>query len=707
MEIAVYGKGGIGKSTISSNLSYALAMGHRKVIQIGCDPKQDSCRALLKGRHLDSVLDVVRAVPPSGRRLDQMMATGSAGVRCIEAGGPEPGIGCAGKGILTMFQTLERLGLAEVEHDVILYDVLGDVVCGGFAVPMRPDHSDLVLIVTSGEFMSLYAANNIMRGLLNFETDRPRLAGIVFNSRGSPREEVAVEEFSRATGVPVIARIPRSPLFSRAEEGRCTLCEMFPDSCEAGVFSMLAEHLVSVERGLRPCHRPMPLADSQLDQLVSEGCVAGNGEYTSRSPIVGSIRPPSFEAFAPVRRIGMGPVGAALTAGRLMDVPVVIHGSRTCGYSMLNEIREMRLEHLFADPDARVGSGGNRLCTDMRDVDAVFGGAGKLGSILDELARDHGFILVILTCLVNMIGDDVDRAVRDIEVRHPRTRVAVINANEAMNGVDAHMVVLKAIAGLIDTSLTSDGHTVRILDDNFLVTERGRDHEILAELMGPFGKTVGTGFLQDCTLDDVRRLGTSYMFFKAEDTPDNEELARILREKGVRVAKRPLPRGYREGREWVLHMGRMFEQPFVAADVAERMGEVYRSALDEVVPFIRGRRFAIVDDRSESTRWMEEALMDALAGEVVVHVLGKGPVGDHLGAVRQHTNHLEMVRALADDHPDLVVGSPRSIRRIEGITCEPFPTTTLAHRASILFLRRVGNLLRTASEPGWKSWGIE
>ena len=166
--IAVYGKGGIGKSTISANLSVALAHAGRRVLQVGCDPKHDSTRLLLGGARLTTVLDYLRETKPTDRTLDEILVEGFAGVGCVEAGGPKPGVGCAGRGIISTFDLLEQFQL-DRRYDTVVYDVLGDVVCGGFAVPIRNEYANVILVVTSGEFMSLYAANNILRGIRNYD----------------------------------------------------------------------------------------------------------------------------------------------------------------------------------------------------------------------------------------------------------------------------------------------------------------------------------------------------------------------------------------------------------------------------------------------------------------------------------------------------------------------------------------------------------
>lgn len=173
-EIALYGKGGIGKSTISANISAALAQRGKRILQIGCDPKHDSTRLLLHGELIETVLSYMKRTPPDQYRLHDVVYEGVYGIHCVEAGGPEPGVGCAGRGILTTFEMLERLHIKDYCYDSIIYDVLGDVVCGGFAVPLRREYADRVYIITSGEFMSIYAANNILRGLKNYDTEKSR-----------------------------------------------------------------------------------------------------------------------------------------------------------------------------------------------------------------------------------------------------------------------------------------------------------------------------------------------------------------------------------------------------------------------------------------------------------------------------------------------------------------------------------------------------
>ena len=227
LKIAVYGKGGIGKSTMTSNLAAAFAVRGKRVIQIGCDPKADSTMNLLGGQLLEPVMNYMRENDADPESFDEIAREGFGGVLCIETGGPTPGLGCAGRGIIATFNLLEDLRLFETwKPDVVLYDVLGDVVCGGFAAPIREGYAEKVLIVTSGEKMALYAANNIQTAVANFE-DRgyARVAGIVLNHRNVPDELEKVQAFADEHGLPIVARIPRSDDINRFEDEGKTVIE--------------------------------------------------------------------------------------------------------------------------------------------------------------------------------------------------------------------------------------------------------------------------------------------------------------------------------------------------------------------------------------------------------------------------------------------------------------------------------------------------
>ncbi|MBR7189589.1 MAG: AAA family ATPase [Oscillospiraceae bacterium] len=243
-KIAIYGKGGIGKSTVVSNMSAALAKMGYTVMQIGCDPKSDSTRTLMGGVRIPTVLELMR--DRDDVTLDDIVLKSECGVYCVESGGPVPGVGCAGRGIITAFEKLEELEAYEVyKPDVIFYDVLGDVVCGGFAMPIRGGYADEVCIVTSGEMMALYAAANISHAVQSFgKRGYATLRGLILNGKGIENEDELVAKAAEEIGTEVIRKVPRDPMVQKAEDLGKTVVEAFPDCEISKVFFDLAKTLV-------------------------------------------------------------------------------------------------------------------------------------------------------------------------------------------------------------------------------------------------------------------------------------------------------------------------------------------------------------------------------------------------------------------------------------------------------------------------------
>lgn len=245
IKIAVYGKGGIGKSTTISNLSVALANKGLKVMQIGCDPKADSTTNLHDGSEINTVLDLVRE-RKDDFKLDEMVVEGYKGILCVEAGGPTPGMGCAGRGIIAALEKLEQKGAYETyKPDVVFYDVLGDVVCGGFSMPMRAGYADKIFIITSGEYMAIHAAINIATAIDNFK-DRgyASLGGVILNKRNVKNEEEKVNEFIENIDSKLVGMLDRDEIVVVAEEDKKTVLEAFPESLMAKEYEVLADNLL-------------------------------------------------------------------------------------------------------------------------------------------------------------------------------------------------------------------------------------------------------------------------------------------------------------------------------------------------------------------------------------------------------------------------------------------------------------------------------
>lgn len=273
-QIAIYGKGGIGKSTTTQNLTAGLAELGKKVMVVGCDPKADSTRLLLGGLHQKTVLDTLRE--EGDVELDSIMKEGFGGTRCVESGGPEPGVGCAGRGIITSIGLLERLGAYTEDLDYVFYDVLGDVVCGGFAMPIREGKAKEIYIVASGEMMALYAANNISKGISRYaRTGGVRLGGIICNSRNVDREKELLEAFAKELGTQLIYFVPRDNIVQRAEINKKTVIAYDPNSKQADEYRSLAE---AIDKNTF-LTVPKPMTQERLEEILIEHGLIDTEEY--------------------------------------------------------------------------------------------------------------------------------------------------------------------------------------------------------------------------------------------------------------------------------------------------------------------------------------------------------------------------------------------------------------------------------------------
>jgi nitrogenase subunit NifH len=256
--IAFYGKGGIGKSTIAAGVSLALARQGLRVLHVGCDPKHDSTLALVPAGPHKTVLDMIFSRPSGGLRREDLIMSGLEGIDCIEAGGPQSGVGCGGRAISRMFEIFEELKLLSPErYDVAVFDVLGDVVCGGFAAPLRRDVAPKVVVVASEEMMAGYAANNITRAVLHYRDNGVCLAGMVINRRDNRADLRPIHRLAEALSTRILAIIPRTPAIQAAELSRRSILEAGPRTQAARRITDLAKELLSLEPST--CPEPSPL----------------------------------------------------------------------------------------------------------------------------------------------------------------------------------------------------------------------------------------------------------------------------------------------------------------------------------------------------------------------------------------------------------------------------------------------------------------
>jgi nitrogenase iron protein NifH len=276
-QIAFYGKGGIGKSTTSQNTLAAMAEQGQRIMIVGCDPKADSTRLMLHSKAQTTILHLAaERGAVEDLELEEVLLTGYRGVKCVESGGPEPGVGCAGRGIITAINFLEEEGAYE-DLDFVSYDVLGDVVCGGFAMPIREGKAQEIYIVVSGEMMAMYAANNIARGVLKYaHSGGVRLGGLICNSRNTDREVDLIEALAKKLNTQMIHFVPRDNVVQHAELRRMTVNEYAPDSKQAGEYAQLADKIINNKN----LTIPTPITMDELEELLIEfGILDGDEEY--------------------------------------------------------------------------------------------------------------------------------------------------------------------------------------------------------------------------------------------------------------------------------------------------------------------------------------------------------------------------------------------------------------------------------------------
>jgi nitrogenase iron protein len=626
LRIAIYGKGGIGKSTIAANLAAAMAATGVKVLQIGCDPKQDSTRVLLSGRRLTTVLDYLKTTQPLKRTLDDVVETGYGGVACVEAGGPEPGVGCAGRGILSTFDLLEQLNIAARQFDVTLYDVLGDVVCGGFAVPLRDDYAEIVYIVTSGEFMALYAANNILRGVRNFEVNGPRVGGIILNRRGLDDEDARVHRFAEATHIPIVGSFPRSALFAEAERATQPILAVFPDSDLAASFSALARYVLNGA----PRHTAQPLPADELESLVLGSTSQGKQKRPAAVagvPAVGEATP--APAVLPVRArrycskgvrdhatlFGCAFNGAAHTALQLSDAVVVAHGPRSCAFlSSLGTVSSMRRRWRRHGPRADFSPVAELISSDMDERVVIFGGNDGLEAALRRAAERHpSAIFLVTTCSAGIIGDDLrvsQARAHDVLDGIP---VVTLQADGDLNG-DYSQGVLDAsttiAARYIDPHGMAEGATVNIVGEKSLVNQTDTNYQTVARLLEGIGVGVNCRFLRHCNTGKLAGFQKARLNLLAYDDLFGRTLRRFFEEHyGVSFASTPFPLGFRQTERWLLEIGTAFNRRDRAERSVDAHRDHYRQRIKRLRPALAGKRVFIVT-QNRHIDWVLDTALD-------------------------------------------------------------------------------------------------
>jgi nitrogenase iron protein len=723
MRIAVYGKGGIGKSTLSANLSAALAVAGGRVLQIGCDPKQDSTRLLVEGERLTTVLDYLRDTAPEKQRLNEIVHRGWHGIDCVEAGGPEPGVGCAGRGILSAFALMDRLGCDWSRYDAVVYDVLGDVVCGGFAVPLRKGFAETVLVVTSEEFMSVYAANNILRGVRNMQQGQERSVGMIVNRREREGDIDVVRRFAEAADVPILAVIPRSEVFHHAEAEAQTLQQAHGDHELAEVFRQLAGEVAHV-----PPAEPKPLSDGELERLllgrnlpaVAEvpACHDAAVSQTNAEP-----KPRPSNAQTSGRRYlskslafreplhGCAFTGAVNTLTQISEAAVVAHGPRSCAHiaasTMLSSGLASLRRHGHRIPEQLSP---NLVSTEMTDAIMVHGGMDAFrGQLRTVLACKPRAAFVVTTCPAGVIGDDVDQALAEVS---PEVPVHRISTDGDIEGDYLQGVINACIEGagrLIDPAVQPAEDCVNVVAEKNIATNAEANFAEIERLLSMLGLRVHCRFVRRTTVDRLRE----YLRAPLNLPAYMDHLGRVLRDYltesfGCRFAQHPFPSGFHETEEWLDDIAQFFGRRAKVASALDAMRGEYGGELEALRPHLAGKRLMLVT-YNHDVDWILETVFDLGMEVVKVGIVNYSQDGqfrtryaDRL-SVEVGYNPDRRADDIADLKPDLVLGNYQSPGLPETTHYDTVPLCpNTGHLSGLALAQRWRHILAAPMREGWR-----
>ena len=644
-QIAVYGKGGIGKSTLSANISAALSLNNKRILQIGCDPKHDSTKLLMRGLSIPTVLDYIKTKSPLEYRKSDILFEGFGKIGCIEAGGPKPGVGCAGRGIITAFELLETLHIKD-NYDMIVYDVLGDVVCGGFAVPIRREYSDSIFIVTSGEYMSLYAANNILRGIQNYDESRPRLLGILYNSRNVKNEDDRVYKFAEAVKLPVFARIPRDDIFARAEKANVTVLELTQneENPVADIFKDIAKRICEGTEHFAA----NPLTDDDLEALIlsNEGAITKASHSASSSPNQEEEDTPSCscESAEPCEACtgissgqeestsdydapylsknvirdeplhGCAFNGAMTMSSNLKDAVILAHSPKSCTYLSIQTISSAGRRTLFERgnilPSSLIP---NVLSTDMSETDMVFGGSenllSKVKSVLNSKSPPPA-IVIVSSCPSGIIGDDIDDA---LSLSTERTKIVTVKAEGNLTG-DYLQGMLMAYTSLakqiIDRSVEKRERTVNIVFEKVVARNTEMNFQRLKTFLTRMNISVNCRFLCNTSYASLRDFCSAELNLLAYRDYTGKILEDFfIKEYGASFFEKQFPIGFKETSDWLLALGKHFDASDEAKSIISEKEIIYQNRIKSVRPKLEGKKLMIITYNHELD-WILNAALD-------------------------------------------------------------------------------------------------
>lgn len=718
IKIAVYGKGGIGKSTISANVSAAFAKNGHSVLQIGCDPKHDSTRLLLGGKIPVTALDYIRDILPADRNPEDIIYKGYGNVACVEAGGPKPGVGCAGRGIISTFELLEELGIKSSLFDITLYDVLGDVVCGGFSVPIRREYADAIYIVTSGEFMAIYAANNILRGIRQFTETKNRVAGIIYNARGLLEEDERVARFSKAVKLPVIVSVPRSEIFADAEKDGCTLIEKYPDSDEAGLFCKLAEHMKNLESEKGFLYPALPLSDEELENTVlmrNEKIPADKFRLSEIRVMEKKCISNSVKNKKPL--IGCAFAGAVSVTAQITDAMTVMHCPKSCALMIYEKMLDTSQSSTARYNDMYSGGMPQRMITtDMTDDDFIFGGEKKLEDALED-SIDKGFktIFVITACPPGIIGDNIKKVISSVCEKNPDICIIPIETDGNLTGdfAQGEMDAYRALTCLINKEVSKkESRSVNIIAEKYLASNADNNIQAVKDLLNKLDISVNCRFLIRSNMDSIRKFNEAALNLPAYSDETSENIQKIISSvSDVPFFEKTLPTGFRETKEWLLSIAEIFERQDVALRVIAEEEKEYQKRVDALKPVLKGKN-VLISTYPKSVDWIFDIASD-LGMNILKVGLTYSPFSEDLPSCRSHPFPVEKnysVEMRSDDikilNPDFILHTYPSLKPSDEVKSAGIPYCPgFGFSAALAHAERWTKLISYPLSEGWKRDG--
>lgn len=622
-EIAIYGKGGIGKSTLSSNISAALSMAGKKVLQIGCDPKHDSTRLLMGGKRITTVLDYIKCVNPTDYKTEDILTCGFCGTGCIEAGGPTPGVGCAGRGIITAFELIDKLHIKE-QYDTIVYDVLGDVVCGGFAVPIRREYADTVFLVTSGEYMSIYAANNILRGIKNYDGQERRVAGILYNCRNVKNEDERIKAFSEAVGLPVFAKVPRNDIFALAEKKNVTVMEMTEGRNEiAEIFNDIAARILSGPK-LYPAK---PLSDEDLEEVILNGKTLPAASKTASEVRTASDEEDKkdydgYQSGYLSKNVlrdeplhGCAFNGAMNMSIHIRDAVILAHSPKSCIYLSYQGVSSSGRRRLFERgvilPSSIVP---NMVSTEMTEDDMVFGGTEKLLDtvlkIKDRKPRPKA-VIVVSSCPAGIIGDDIEKTKALSEPDFP---VIILKADGNLTGdylQGMFMAYTQLARQIIEPAAAVCQNTVNVIFEKVVSKNTESNFNTMSRYLSRMGVRVNCRFLCNTDFDSLKNFCSAPLNLLAYKDYTGIILEDFFKkEYGSEFYEDPFPVGFAETESWLKGVGKFFGKEREAEEITEQNRRIYRERIGNVRKSLAGKKLMVVT-YNHDLDWILKTAMDA------------------------------------------------------------------------------------------------